>query len=118
MKITKRQLRRIIKEEKSKLLREITPGAAGIAAMGGGTPADQGFAAAAEDDYNRRKKEHGTFEDHGVFDENYLEDLIQTEIRDYLGLTGRNFLTAREAKEIDRSLSAAANAAIYDMVEN
>ena len=50
MKITKRQLRRIIKEEKRKLLKEITPGAAGIAAMGGGTPADQGFAAAAAEE--------------------------------------------------------------------
>ena len=46
MKITKRQLRRIIKEEKASLLNEITPGDAGIAAAGGGTPADQGFAAA------------------------------------------------------------------------
>ena len=52
MKITKRQLKRIIKEEKRKLLKEITPGAAGIAAMGGGTPADQGFAAARMDDTN------------------------------------------------------------------
>ncbi len=48
MKITKRQLRRIIKEEKAALLNELTPGDAGIAAAGGGTPADQGFAAAAE----------------------------------------------------------------------
>jgi hypothetical protein len=46
VKATKRQLRRIIKEEKRKLLKEITPGDAGIAAAGGGTPADQGFAAA------------------------------------------------------------------------
>ncbi len=47
MKVTKRQLRRIIKEEKAALLNELTPGDAGIAAAGGGTPADQGFAAAA-----------------------------------------------------------------------
>ena len=39
VKVTKAQLRRIILE--------ITPGAAGIAAMGGGTPADRGMAAAA-----------------------------------------------------------------------
>ena len=50
MKITKRQLRRIIKEEKRTILKEITPGAAGIAAMGGGTPADRGAAAVMQDD--------------------------------------------------------------------
>jgi hypothetical protein len=50
MKVTKRQLRRIIKEETARRLNENTPGAAGIAAAGGGTPADQGFAAAADDD--------------------------------------------------------------------
>ena len=56
MKITKRQLRRIINEEATKLLVEITPGAAGQAAMGGLTPADQGFAAAAADDHARSHK--------------------------------------------------------------
>ena len=116
MKITKRQLRRIIREEKGRLLREITPGAAGMAAMGGGTPADQGFAAAAADDYNRQK-EHGTFEDHGIFDESYLENMLQDEIRDYLGLTGRDFLTKREAQAIELALKAAADAAIYDSIE-
>ena len=45
MKITKRRIRSILKE--------ITPGAAGIAATGGGTPADQGFAAAQADDASR-----------------------------------------------------------------
>ena len=34
-------------EERDTLLKEVTPGAAGQAAMGGLTPADQGFAAAA-----------------------------------------------------------------------
>jgi|TARA_Y100000310_G_scaffold103034_2_gene101191 hypothetical protein len=43
---TKRKLHQIIREEKAKILKEITPGDAGIAAAGGGTPADQGFAAA------------------------------------------------------------------------
>ena len=113
MKITKRQLRRIINEESVRILKEITPGAAGIAAMGGGTPADQGFAAVAAD---VAAEEHPTFEDHGVFDENYLESMLQDEIRDYLGLTGRDYLTMREAQSIERALAAAANAAIYDMV--
>ncbi len=60
MKITKRQLRRIIKEETARHLNEITPGAAGIASAGGGTPADQGFAAAADD---RVKKRPGDYDD-------------------------------------------------------
>ena len=46
MRITKKQLRRIIREEHTRILKEITPGAAGQAAMGGLTPADQGFEAA------------------------------------------------------------------------
>ena len=62
MKLTKRQLRRIIKEERQKLLREITPGEAGIAAMGGGDPASQGFAAAASDAYADAKGGLRTFE--------------------------------------------------------
>ena len=54
MKITKKQLKRIIREERSKLIREakrrrlqeMSPADVGIAAAGGGTPADQGMAAA------------------------------------------------------------------------
>jgi len=57
MKITKRQLRKIIKEEKARLLSELTPGELGMAAAGGGTPADQGFAAAAEDAEEERYME-------------------------------------------------------------
>lgn len=49
MKITKRQLRKIIKEEKARLLSELTPGELGMAAAGGGTPADQGLAAVRAD---------------------------------------------------------------------
>lgn len=49
--IIRHQIRRIIKEEKADLLNELTPGDAGIAAAGGGTPADQGFAAAAVGEY-------------------------------------------------------------------
>lgn len=57
MKITKRQLRKIIKEEKARLLSELTPGELGMAAAGGGTPADRGFAAAAEDAEEERYME-------------------------------------------------------------
>lgn len=45
MKITPKQLRKIIREE---LLREMSPGEMGIAAAGGGTPGSRGQAAAAE----------------------------------------------------------------------
>lgn len=69
MKITKRQLKRIIKEEKLKLLREITPGAAGQAAMGGLTPADQGFAAARADDA-------------GILNSDYIVDLMYDDLYD------------------------------------
>ena len=55
MKITKRQLIKIIKEEKAKL-NEMTPGSAGRAAAGGMSPADQGMAAARADDAARGKK--------------------------------------------------------------
>ena len=47
MKITKRQLRRIIKEEKAKLLKEWTP-------------ADAGFAAARDDDRRNAVKQDPT----------------------------------------------------------
>ena len=64
MKITKRQLKRIIREERAKLIREakrrrlqeMSPADAGIAAAGGGSPADQGMAAARADDAAREKK--------------------------------------------------------------
>ena len=46
MKITKRQLRRIIKEE---LMREMSPGEEGIAAAGGGTPGSRGRVAAKQE---------------------------------------------------------------------
>jgi hypothetical protein len=118
MKITKRQLRRIIKEEKHKLLKEITPGAAGIASMGGLTPADQGFAAARADDYASKQPanpRHGG--EHGVYDENYWESLVEEELKDYLQENDAQFLTPQEAKMIERSLVAAANAAIMDLVK-
>ena len=61
-----------INEEKRKLLKEITPGAAGIAAMGGGTPADQGFAAAAaEEPRKTARRAQGPIEVRGI-----LEDLL------------------------------------------
>ena len=76
MKITKTQLRRIIKEEKAKLLSELTPGELGVASAGGGTPADQGFAAAAQDDYNQ-----SAFLEHEYFD---LEDVVVVPVRELI----------------------------------
>ena len=62
MRLTTKQLKKIIKEERQKLLREITPGEAGIAAMGGGDPASQGFAAVASDAYADAQGGLRTFE--------------------------------------------------------
>ena len=72
MKITKRQLRQIIKEEKAKLA-EMDPGSAGIAAAGGGSPADRGMAAARDDD---RLRAMGVDPDSGLFHVDYLYDLF------------------------------------------
>ena len=118
MKITKRQLKRIIKEEKLKLLKEITPGEAGIAAMGGGTPADRGFAAAKMDDYHRKKMQRSFEVDHGAFDRGYWSTIIQEEITDYLNVIGADYLDPGEAKSIEQTINAAANMAIMDLVED
>ena len=75
MKISKRALRQIIKEEKAKL-KEMDPGSAGIAAAGGGSPADRGMAAAKDDDMLRAM---GVNPDLGIFDVNYLYDLLYDE---------------------------------------
>jgi len=56
MRVSKKRLKKIIREERHRLLMEITPGEAGIAAMGGGTPADQGIAAAQMDAYREAER--------------------------------------------------------------
>tara|TARA_R110000824_G_scaffold310312_1_gene497604 strand:- start:196 stop:513 length:318 start_codon:yes stop_codon:yes gene_type:complete len=105
MKITKRQLKRIIKEERARLAEQM------------GDPAAAGIAAA------RRDSTPGNTE-HGIFDENYLQNMIHEEIMDYLNTAGprpgrRNvYLTANEAKAIERAINAAANAAVMDLVED
>ena len=82
MNISKRQLKRIIKEEKSKLVSEQT------------TP-----------------------HPHGVFDAQYITDLISAEIDDYLlHYAQRRVLTAREAKDIERAIRAATDV-VYDFVD-
>lgn len=75
MKITKRQLRLIIKEEKAKL-DEMDPGSAGMAAAGGMSPADQGMAAAMQDD---RMRDMGIDPNMGIFNAEYLYDLFYDE---------------------------------------
>ena len=102
MKITKRQLRRIIKEEKRKALREVTPGEREEALRLSAIDAGEG---------NPR---HGG--EHGVFSETYWENLVYDELKDYLQENDAQFLTPQEAKMIERSLINAANAAIMDLV--
>ena len=75
MKISKRQLIKIIKEEKAKL-NEMTPGSAGMAAAGGMSPADQGMAAVRQDD---RMRGMGIDPDMGIFNVDYLYDLFYDE---------------------------------------
>ena len=65
IKITKRQLRQLVMEA--------TPGELGQAAAGGLSPADQGMAAAQDDDRLRRM---GIDPNLGLFDEDYLYDLF------------------------------------------
>ena len=61
MRITKDQLKRIIREEKQRLLSELSPADMGIAAAGGGTPADQGMAAARSDSAMKSGRASGPF---------------------------------------------------------
>ena len=103
MKITKRQLRRIIKEEKMKVLSEITP-------------ADMGMAAAKMDDDLRKKMQR--VGEHGAFNQEYWSDIIRDEIMDHLGAVGANYLDPGEAKSIERMINAAANSVVMDLVEN
>lgn len=97
MKITKRQLRRIIKEERAKLLNEISP-------------ADMGMAAAKADGLSRQRPNHG------VFDQKYLETLLSDEIQDYLNTAEADFLSPDEAKLIERTINSAVNTVIMDFV--
>ena len=101
MKITKRQLRRIIKEEKAKLLREQ------------GMPGIEG---PVRDLWGPSKNpRHGG--EHGVFDENYWENLIFDEVKDYLQANDGKFLTMREAEMIERSMTNALSAVMTELAE-
>mgnify|MGYP003320409975 CR=1 FL=1 len=104
MKITQRQLRRIIKEEKTRLAEQMTP-------------ADMGMAAAKSDDFQARMQQRHPRPDHGVFQKEYIEDIIREEIMDYLNTNDAEYLDPDEAKLIERTINAAANAAVMDLVE-
>ncbi len=82
MKITKRQLRRIIREEKARLMKEVSP-------------ADMGMAAARMDDQNRDEINTNMQVPAELFNEltEYLEDMSE------LKLKGSDFI-ARRAREL------------------
>ncbi len=100
MKITRKQLRKIIKEEKARILSEMTP-------------ADMGMAAARMDDQRR-----GRQAEHGVLTETGWESIIFDEIKDYLQSEDMQFLTPMEAKMIQRNIMAAANSDIMDITQD
>ena len=85
MKIRKATLRKIIREEKARLLREQTP-------------ADQGMMAARGDAMQSP---------HGIFDSDYISDLLAAEIQDYLAKVGKDALTVDEYKAFERALQGA-----------
>ena len=82
MKITKRQLRRIIREEKARLMKEVSP-------------ADMGMAAARMDDQNRDAINTNMQVPAELFNEltEYLEDMSELKLR------GSDFI-ARRAREL------------------
>ena len=97
MKITKRQLRRIIREERVHMLNELTPADAGIAAAGGGTPADQGIAAAAGEYEGRVTIDmiHNSLDE---ILEGILADLTPTELEQIAATrTGHDFDEATQS---------------------
>jgi len=96
MKITKRQLKRIIKEERAKLLKEQADG---------------------KGDFRARMQQRHPRPNHGIFDQSYLSDIIREEIMDYLNTVDADYLDPDEAKLIERMINNAANATIMDLVE-
>ena len=82
MKITKRQLRRIVKEEKARLMNEVTP-------------ADMGMAAARTDDLNRDAINTNMQVPIEIFNEltEYLEDMSGLKMK------GSGFIASR-AREL------------------
>ena len=82
MKITKKQLKQIIKEEKAKLME---------------MPMGERFS-------------------HGIFNGNYLYDILIDEIEDYLNTAGAEGLARDEADRMELALNDAIKALIGDYV--
>ncbi len=80
MKITKKQLRRIIKEEKSKLME---------------MPQGESFT-------------------HGIFNGNYLYDILVDEVEDYIRTQGQPMLTRSETDKMREALMFALQNIIED----
>jgi hypothetical protein len=103
MKITKRQLRQIIREERARLAEQADPHTMGRAAAGGASPADQGIAAARAE----AQGFHGG--DFGIHDAAYLFDFLSDEVENYLAAAGVNTLAAADLRAFRSALTAAAD---------
>jgi hypothetical protein len=108
MKITKRQLRQIIREERARLAEQADPHTMGRAAAGGASPADQGIAAArAEAQARKAQGFHGG--DFGIHDATYLFDFLSDEVESYLAAAGEATLSGADLRQMRSALTAAAD---------
>ena len=108
MKITKRQLRQIIREERARLAEQADPHTMGRAAAGGASPADQGIAAArAEARAREAQGFHGG--DFGIHDATYLFDFLSDEVENYLAAAGQATLSGADLRQMRSAMMAAAD---------
>ena len=108
MKITKRQLRQIIREERARLAEQADPHTMGRAAAGGASPADQGIAAArAEARARKARGFHGG--DFGIHDADYLFNFLSDEVENYLAAAQEPGLSAEDLRHMRSAMMAAAD---------
>ena len=99
MKITKKQLRRIIKEEKAKLIKEQS---LDVRDTGGLYDALEREEAAA------MSRAAGTSAgDHGLFEPSYIEDMLMAEVDNFLDDTGKMAMSKKELGMMRRAVMTA-----------
>ena len=108
MKITKRQLRQIIREERARLAEQADPHTMGRAAAGGASPADRGIAAARAEARARKSRGfHGG--DFGIHDADYLFNFLSDEVENYLAAAQEPGLSAEDLRHMRSAMMAAAD---------
>jgi len=95
MKITKRQLRRIIREERARLAEQADPHAMGLAA------------ARAEARARKPRGFHGG--DFGIHDVDYLFNFLSDEVENYLAAAQEPGLSAEDLRHMRSAMMAAAD---------